>query len=235
MLPGIEAFLDADCLEIGFPERLEKLFVSVHQTFVEHAGDKMSFATVLTKSHLAHLLQVVIVPIGSPDIINQPTLVGKTVLEMPRHQRKGILFGLDGSKESTVRSLLEADKLKQAYTLPIHPLPHTGELQHIRVGKVRFNGARSIYRLADIAEQQHGSFRFLCQPALGEAGKCRRRQLLLQSAPDATGLLLIGYHCKYFIVEQWKRLSFQQQCIGESAAGVGFKNRSQQSLKSLIV
>ena len=80
------------------------------------------------KRQLAHLFQVVIVPIGSPDVINQPTLVGKTVLEMPRHQRKGILFGLDGSKESTVRSLLEADKLKQAYTLPIHPLPHTGEL-----------------------------------------------------------------------------------------------------------
>ena len=131
VLPGIEAFLDADCLEIGFPERLEKLFVSVHQTFVEHAGDKMSFATVLTKSHLVHLLQVVIVPIGSPDVINQPTLVGKTVLEMPRHQRKGILFGLDGSKESTVRSFLEADKLKQAYTLPIHPLPLTLELHHI--------------------------------------------------------------------------------------------------------
>ena len=64
VLPGIEAFLDADCLEIGFPERLEKPFVFVHQTFVEHAGDKMSFATVLTKSHLAHLFQVVIVPIG---------------------------------------------------------------------------------------------------------------------------------------------------------------------------
>ena len=75
MLAGIQPLSDADCLEIGFPERLEKLFVSVHQTFVEHAGDKMSFATVLTKSHLAHLLQVVIVPIGSPDVINQLTLV----------------------------------------------------------------------------------------------------------------------------------------------------------------
>ena len=52
VLPGIEPFLDADCLKIGFPERLEKPFVFVHQTFIEHAGDKMPFAAVLHQKSL---------------------------------------------------------------------------------------------------------------------------------------------------------------------------------------
>ena len=154
---------------------------------------------------------------------------------MLRHQGKGILLGLDSRKESTVCSFLETDKLKQAYTLPIHPLPHTGELQHIKVGKICFNGTRSIYCLANIAEKEHGSFRLLGQPALGQTSKCRRRQLLLQSPPDTTSLLLIGHHGKQPVVEQRKRLSFLKQRIGKGTAGIGFEHGSQQSLKRMVI
>ena len=99
VLPGIEAFLDADCLKIGFPERLEKPFVFVHQTFVEHAGDKMPFAAVLTKSHLAHLLQVVIVSIGAFDVINQQRWSEKRSLKCSVTRGRAFFSGSTAAKK----------------------------------------------------------------------------------------------------------------------------------------
>ena len=47
MLSRIHTFLDADSLEIRFPEFLKDLLVLIHQTLVQHARNQMSGLAVV--------------------------------------------------------------------------------------------------------------------------------------------------------------------------------------------
>ena len=133
----------------------------------------MPFTAIFIKSHFTYFLQVIIIPIGTFDIINQPSLVGKAILKMSCNQRKSILFRFHSSKKSPVRRFLKTYKLKQAQTFPIHTLPHTRKGQYIRIGKVCLNGTGSIYSFTDVTKQKQSGFLFFSQPTLGQTSQGR--------------------------------------------------------------
>lgn len=153
---------------------------------------------------------------------------------MPGYQGKYILLRFYRRKISAICCFLKTDKLQHPYPFPIHPLPHTRKFQNIRVCKVRFNGTGSIYCLADITEQKRCSFRLFRQPALRKTRQGGCRKFFLQATPNPPRFLFIRYYSKSLVTEQRKRLPFRQQSIRKSTTGIGFKNRSQQSLKCII-
>ena len=82
MLSRIHTFLDADSLEIRFPEFLKDLLVLIHQTLVQHARNQMSGLAVVIKRDRSHLLQIIVKAITPLHIIDNPLLIGKAVLEV---------------------------------------------------------------------------------------------------------------------------------------------------------
>ena len=60
MLSRIHTFLDADSLEIRFPEFLKDLLVLIHQTLVQHARNQMSGLAVVIKRDRSHFLQIIV-------------------------------------------------------------------------------------------------------------------------------------------------------------------------------
>jgi len=105
------------------------------------------------KCYFFHLRQIIVISILSLHIINEPTLVGKPVFEMIHSQWQCVELRLYGCKESSVRSFLETDELHEVYSFSIYSFIDFRKLQHIRIGKVGFDGMRRVYGLPDIAEK----------------------------------------------------------------------------------
>ena len=234
LLHGVAPLLDGDGAEIGLPQRLVEPFVFIHPGIVQPPGGQGGAGAVVCKADLAHLLQVVVIAVGAPHVVEQPALAGKAVFEVVDDQGKGVFLGLYGSKVSAVGHLLEADKLKQAQAFPIHPLPHAGEGQHVGIAKVGLNGARGIDRLADISEQKGRGFRLFGQPTLRQGTQGEGRKLLLQAAPHAGGLGLIGRYREDLLMKQGQRTALGQQHVGKRAPGVGLEHRGQQPFKGIV-
>ena len=106
---GVEPLLDGDRLEVRFPHLLEKFLIGIHQFLAEQAGKKVGF--LLFETHFGSLFQVVIVTVLTSQVVKQPALVGKAVLQVKKSEREYVIDRLDGGKESPVRRFLETEKL----------------------------------------------------------------------------------------------------------------------------
>ena len=86
----IDTFFDGDGFKVGSPELLKKLFIFCHQLLIQFAGQKMgSFGF---ETDFIDFLPIVIITVFPFDIIQQPALVGESVLKVTDNQRQYILY-----------------------------------------------------------------------------------------------------------------------------------------------
>ena len=82
MLAGVEALFDTDGFEIGAPEVLEKLLVLGKQFLIQLACTRVEGATVVGEGDFCHFIPVVVATVVAADVVDNPRLVGKAVLEV---------------------------------------------------------------------------------------------------------------------------------------------------------
>ena len=86
----IDTFFDGDGFKVGSPELLKKLFIFCHQLLIQFAGQKMgSFGF---ETDFIDFLPIVIITVFPFDIIQQPALVGESVLKVTDNQRQYIVY-----------------------------------------------------------------------------------------------------------------------------------------------
>ena len=98
---GIDTFADGDGVEVLLPELLEKPFVGIHQFVAEEARKEMRL--LLFETDFGHFAEVVIIAIRTPEVVKEPTLVGKTVFQVRDDEREDVVHGLDGREIRAVR------------------------------------------------------------------------------------------------------------------------------------
>ena len=105
----IDTFFDGDGFKVGSPELLKKLFIFCHQLLIQFAGQKMgSFGF---ETDFIDFLPIVIITVFPFDIIQQPALVGESVLKVTANLRQYILYRFDGVKISSVDGFLQTGEL----------------------------------------------------------------------------------------------------------------------------
>ena len=82
MLAGVEALFDADGFEIGAPEVLEKLLVLGKQFLIQLACARVEGAAVVGEGDFRYFMPVVVATVVAADVVDNPWLVGKAVLEV---------------------------------------------------------------------------------------------------------------------------------------------------------
>ena len=180
---------------------LEKFFILIHKALVQHSRYQVSFAAVVIEGNQRHLLQIIIKTVAAFHIINNPLLIGKAVFEMLHRKRQSIILRFESREKRAVRRLLKTDKLHYMHTLTVHLLPNLCKPEDVLIGKIRFDRARRINRLADITENKNTDLRKLRQPTLRETAKRGRRNLLLQSPPHTRRLLLVSDYGVQIVTE----------------------------------
>ena len=101
----IDTFFDGDGFKVGSPELLKKLFIFCHQLLIQFAGQKMgSFGF---ETDFIDFLPIVIITVFPFDIIQQPALVGESVLKVTDNQRQYIVYRFEGGKISSVDGFLK--------------------------------------------------------------------------------------------------------------------------------
>ena len=86
VLPWVESLLDADGLEVRLPKVLEKFFVLSYLVVLQDARDEMGLAFVF-ECDFFYRFQVVIETVLPLDVVDEPRLVGKPILEVRYSQR----------------------------------------------------------------------------------------------------------------------------------------------------
>lgn len=234
VLPWVEAFLDADGLEVRLPKVLEKFFILGYLIVLQDARDEMCLAFVFEGDFL-YRTQVVIEAVLPLDVVDEPRLVGKAVAEMSDGKWQDIVKRFDRSKEGSVACLLEADELKEAMALVVYLFPDFRELEYIGVGKVGFDGDGRIEDFLHVAEKQEVDAGKFGEPTISEVrqGACGKPSS--QTFPNALMFFFERLDVYHFVHKQRERFPFFQELVGEGLAVVGFEKASQQSVEGMVV
>lgn len=92
----IDTFFDGDGFKVGSPELLKKLFIFCHQLLIQFAGQKMgSFGF---ETDFIDFLPIVIITVFPFDIIQQPALVGESVLKVTITKGSTLYIGSRAAK-----------------------------------------------------------------------------------------------------------------------------------------
>ena len=164
---------------------------------------------LLFKTDFDCFFQVVIVTVLAFQVIEQPTLIGKTVFQVWQGKRKYVIYRFDGCKESPVRSFLKTEELDDTQAFVRHLLPYLGYFENIWIAEVQFDRTGGIDRLADIVEKQHVHFRQFGQPGNGNHRQSHIGKSLLQTFPDTVHLGIVRADRHRLIIKQRKRFSFR--------------------------
>ena len=115
-----------------------------------------------------------------------------------------IFFDLDEEVDDTAAEVIAEEDANDSSDTEIDRAADSieeTEPEDVRIGKIRFDRARRINRLADITENKNTDLRKLRQPTLRETAKRGRRNLLLQSPPHTRRLLLVSDYGVQIVTE----------------------------------
>ncbi len=121
------------------------------------------------------------------------------------------------------------------HTLTVHLLPNLCKPEDVRIGKIRFDRARRINRLADITENKNTDLRKLRQPTLRETAKRGRRNLLLQSPPTRAAFSSSVTTVCRSSQNKGKASPSDSKASGKSLAEISVEHSRQQTIKGFIV
>ena len=180
---------------------------------------------------------VIIVPVVSFGIVDEPRLLVEAVGEMVGDERQHVVVGRDDGEVGAVLGLLETDELFHTQLLVHHLAGDVGHGQDIRIGEVTLDALAS-FRLpeyfADVLKQRVIEFGQLRQPADRYHLDSLLRQPFLQPLPHAARLLRIGGNGIQPIAEQRHGVSLRQQHLRLLPPRKSVEHRGEKAVQGVV-
>ena len=194
LFAGIHALTDADGLEIGAPQVLEKLVIAAEDLVVEFAVSQAEgYGSLILEGDADDRLSIIIETVMTLGIVDEPRLVVEAVAEMVGDEGQHIVIGTDDGQVGAVFGLLKTDELLHAQLFVEHATGDIGDLEHIGVGEMLRDISLTEY-LTDVLEQWCGELGEFRQPTDGDEFHGFTRQVFFQPCPHTLCLLFIGGH-----------------------------------------